>query len=74
MLASSRAWRAHVLACSRAWHAYVLAKLCDPNIRKVESHVLSGLTFGWYGEAMVFCVFMFVFQFFCLEATLGDDT
>ena len=28
------------------------------------------LTFEWYGDAMVFCVF--IFHFFCLEATLGE--
>ena len=32
------------------------------------------LTFEWYGDTMVFCVFMFLFQFFCLEETLGEDT
>ena len=31
-----------------------------------------GLTFEWYGDAMVFCVF--IFFFFSLEATLGKDT
>ena len=35
---------------------------------------LVDLTFKWYGDAMVFCVFMFILQFFCLEATLGEDT
>ena len=29
------------------------------------------LTFDWYGNAIVFCLFVF---FFCLEATLGKDT
>ena len=32
------------------------------------------MTFEWYGDAMVFYVFMFIFQFFCLEKTLGEDT
>ena len=41
---------------------------------KWDSHVLGGLTFEWYEDAMVFCVFMFVFHFFCLEETLGEDT
>ena len=44
-------------------------------LEKWDSHVLSGplnWTFEWYGDA--YCVFMFLFQFFCLEATLGEDT
>ena len=47
------------LACSRAWHAYVLAKLCDPNIRKVESHVLSGPDFWlvWRGHGIL-CIYV----------------
>ena len=36
--------------------------------------LLVDLTFEWYGDAMVFCVFMFIFHFFCLEATLVEDT
>ena len=35
---------------------------------------LVDLTFKCYGDVMVFCVFMFIFQFFCLEATLVEDT
>ena len=33
------------------------------------------LTFEWYGDVMVFCVFIFNFiLFFYLEGTLGEDT
>ena len=42
-----------------------------------NSHVLSRpdfwMVFEWYGDIMVFCVFIFIY-FFCLEPTLRKDT
>ena len=55
-------------------HVDIIVSSMTQTLGKWDSHVLSGLTFEWYEDAMVFCVFMFVFHFFCLEATLGEDT
>ena len=56
-------------------HADIIVSSMTQTLEKWDSHVLSGplnWNFEWYGDA--YCVFMFLFQFFCLEATLGEDT